>query len=341
MMMKHKHILLFNSINNRYIKYTYNFGSTDGVELKICKNGFQITAELTKIYDKDEMLSGNTYLFPDAIRKALLIYLLSYSKGLIIKSITCKIDDEEDATVFDNEPKPPLYSMINGDLVRDLPETFTNEPVIEYLLNTPKSKYDRRIASLFALLTSKSKAFETERFIYLWTSFNGIYSWLSRYIAKANGTDRYRKENKQILGFQKFLSIGSEIIVEDDKTRIANSVIPILKNYSVSDANRSFFVQEDISKSIENKLQKEDGSIYNLSAYGYLLTQLSYYFRCKIVHGSKPMLLFAYADDSELHCLQILNELLEKFIDEYLPKCFDNEYINNTLIPIVRTITLK
>ena len=76
MMMKHKHILLFNSINNRYIKYTYNFGSTDGVELKICKNGFQITAELTKIYDKDEMLSGNTYLFPDAIRKALLIYLL-------------------------------------------------------------------------------------------------------------------------------------------------------------------------------------------------------------------------------------------------------------------------
>ena len=63
----------------------------------------------------------------------------------------------------------------------------------------------------------------------------------------------------------------------------------------------------------------------HLSAYGYLLTQLSYYFRCKIVHGSKPMLLFAYADDSELHCLQILNELLEKFIDEYLPKCFDNE----------------
>ncbi len=339
--MKHKHILLFNSINKSYIKYTYNFGNTDGVELKISKNGFQITAELTKIYDKDEMLSGNTYLFPDAIRKVLLIYLLTYSKGLIIKSITCKIDNEEDTTVFDNEPEPPVYSMINGELVRELPEEFTNKDVINYLLNTPKSKYDKQIAALFAFLTSKSKKFETERFIYLWTSFNAIYSWLSRYIAKANGTDRYRKENKQILGIQKYLSIGCETIVEDDKTRIANSVISILKNHSVSTASRRFFVQEDIAKSIENKLQKEGGGKYNLSAYGYLLTQLSYYFRCKIVHGSKPMLLFAYADDSELHCLQILNELLEEFVDEFLPKCFNNEYIQNTLIPKVQTITLK
>lgn len=340
-MMKHKHILVFNSINKSNIKYTYSFGNTDGVELRICKNGFQITAELTKIYDKEEMLSGNTYMFPDAIRKALLIYLLTYSKGLIIKSITFKIDDEEDTIVFDNEPVPPIYSMIKGDLVRELPEVFINESVIEYLLNTPKSKYDRRIASLFAFLTSKSKIYETERFIYLWTSFNGIYSWLSTYIAEANGVGRYRKEYKQILGIQNFLSIGSDTIVEGDKTRIANSVISILKNYSVSEANRSFFLQEDIAKSIEDKLQKEDGNIYNLSAYGYLITQLSYYFRCKIVHGSKPMLLFAYADDSELHCLQILNELLEEFIDGFLPKCFDNEYIHNTLIPIVQTITLK
>ena len=160
--MKHKHILVFNSINKSNIKYTYSFGNTDGVELRICKNGFQITAELTKIYDKEEMLSGNTYMFPDAIRKALLIYLLTYSKGLIIKSITFKIDDEEDTIVFDNEPVPPIYSMIKGDLVRELPEVFINESVIEYLLNTPKSKYDRRIASLFAFLTSKSKIYETE-----------------------------------------------------------------------------------------------------------------------------------------------------------------------------------
>ncbi len=341
MMMKHKHLLAFNSINKRFNKYTYSFGNTDGVELRICKNGFQITAELTKIYDKNEMLSGNTYLFPDAIRKALLIYLLTNSKGLHIKSITCKNDDEEDTTVFDSNPESPIYSMIKGDLVRKLPEEFKNESVIEYLLNTPKSKYDRRIASLFAFLTSKSKTYETERFIYLWTSFNGIYSWLSTYIAEANGVDRYRKEYKQILGIQIFLSIGRETIVEGDKTRIANSVISILKNYSVSDANRSFFAQEDIAKSIEDRLQKEGGNIYNLSAYGYLLTQLSYYFRCKIVHGSKPMLLFAYADDSELHCLKILNGLLEEFIDEFLPKCFDNEYIQNTLIPKVQTITLK
>lgn len=338
--MKHKHILIFNSISKRYKKYIYSFGSTDGVELTISKSGFQITAELTKLYDKEEMLSGNTYLFPDAIRKALLIYLLTYSKGLKIKSVTVKIDDDEDTTVFDNEPEPPVYSMINGDLVRNLPISFTNKPVIEYLLNTPKSKYDRRIASLFAFVTSKSKVYETERFIYLWTSFNGIYSWLSRYIAEANGTDRYRREYKQIIGMQKYLSVGSETVGEDDKTRIANSVISVLKNYSVNDASRSFFEQKGIAESIEKELSKQNGSKYNLTAYGYLLTQLAYYFRCKIVHGSKPVLLFAYADDSELHCLQILNELLEEFIDEFLPKCFDDAYIDDTLIPTANIITL-
>ena len=338
-MKKHKHILTFNIIKKPYNKYTYSFGSTDGVELKICETGIRISVELKKIYDKDEMLSGNAYLFPDAIRKALLIYLLSYSKGLKISSITVSVD-EEDKEVFKHDAEPPIYSMINDDLIRTVPIAFSSKSVIDYLLNTTKSNYGKRIASLFALLTSKSKEYETERFIYLWASFNGIYGWLSDYIAKANNKDRYRKEYKQIIGIQKFLSIGEQTLEEEDKTRIANSIISIMKTYSVADTNRRFFESKDVAESIEKQLVKKDKSKYSLTAYGYLLTQLSYYFRCKIVHGSKPIILFSYADDRELHCLQILNRLLEEFIDEQLPLLFDEVYIKDTVIPTTKNIKL-
>lgn len=339
-MMKHKHILTFNSVKKTFSIYKYSFGSTDGLELKICETGIQISAELTNLYNKDEMLSGNAYLFPDAIRKALLIYLLIYSKGLKISSITVSIDDKEETEVFNQTAKPPIYSMINTDLKRTLPLAFTSKPVIDYLLNTTKSNYGKRIASLFALLTSKSKEYETERFIYLWTSFNGIYGWLAGYIAKANNLDRYRRENKQIIGIQKFLSIGAETLEEGDKTRIANSVISVLKNYSVDDTNRRFFERKNVAENIEKQLVKKGNCKYNLSAYGYLLTQLSYYFRCRIVHGSKPIILFSYAGDTELHCLQILNKLLEEFIDEQLPLLFDESYIKDTVIPTTKNIKL-
>lgn len=339
--MKHKHILIFNSISKRYKKYTYSFGSTDGVELTISKSGFQITAELTKLYDKEEMLSGNTYLFPDAIRKALLIYLLTYSKGLKIKSVTVKIDDDEDTTVFDNEPEPPVYSMINGDLVRKIPSSFLTASVIDNILTTPKSKYDKRTASLFAYLFSKSKQFETERFIYLWTAFNGMYGYLSEYIAKGNGIDRYRRENKQIIGFQQYFDLGAETIDSNNKDKIANATVSILKEYNNAQINKKFVENSGITKRIERLLIKNDNSKYNISTYGYLLTQLSYYFRCKIVHGSKPVILFGYADDSMIHCLTIINNLLEEFIEENLPNFFDDEYITNVLISKANKIELK
>lgn len=341
-MKKHMYILLFNRLNEQCIKYTYRFGSTECIELVICEKGFCISVELTKLYDKKEMLSGDTYLFPDAVRKALLVYLLSYSKNLKVTSITINIDGKEDKEMLNQTARPPIYSMINTDLKVKIPDTFTREPVINYLLNTTKSKYGKRIASLFALIISKSKEYETERFIYLWTSFNGIYGWLSYYIAKANNEDRYRKEYKQIIGIQKFFSLGSETVREEDKTRIANSVISVLNSYDIDSVNRHFFERKDIADDIEKFLVKRDNDKYryDITAYGYLLTQLSYYFRCKIVHGSKPILLFSYSDDSELHCLKILNKLLEEFIDEFLPLIFDEAYINENVIPKTERIKL-
>lgn len=340
-MTKHIHTLIINKFGKNSRKYIYDFGSTKNVELILSETGISITAQLTKVYDKEEMLSGDSYLFPDAIKKALLLYLLKYNKAPNINSITVKIDDEQEEIPFPKGAKPPIYSMINGNLQRDLSKEFSNDTVFEYLLKTPKSKYDKRIASLFALLCSKSKEYETERFIYLWTSFNGMYGWISEFVAKANGVERYRKEYMQILGFQQFIDVGKETIAEKDKSPIANSVISILKDVSSEQASRSAVEDKTISKRIEGVLNKDTTNKYNLTAYGYLLTQLAYYFRCKIVHGSKPVYLFSYGDDKELHSLKIINTLLEEFIDNNLPLWFDDNYINNIIIPKTDKIKLK
>lgn len=334
--MKYKHTLVVNKLSNNAIKYTYDFGATKGIEIRISKTGFSISVDLNKMYDKNEMVSGNSYLFPDAIKKAMLLYLLKHSKSIDIKNFTVKIDDIEEFIPITNNKL--VFSLVDSNLVRTLPSSFYSEDIIKYVLNTTKSKYDKRTASLFAFIYSKSKIFETEKFIYLWTAFNGMYSWLSEYIAKANNVDRYRKEYKQIIGIQKYLEIGSETIKDSDKSIIAHKVISILTDECIDTVE-----QDNISviqDKINDVLKKQDGSQYDLSAYGYLLTQLTYYFRCKIVHGSKPIILFTFSDEAEVHCLQILNRLLEDFIESNLPSWFSNDYINHILIPKTNLITL-
>lgn len=341
--MKHKHVLTINKVSKSNKKYVYDFGNTKNVEIIISANGIQIVAELNKLYDKNEMISGNVYLFPDAIRKGLLIYLLTYSKGLTIKTVNISIDNEKDELVFNNEPNPPIYSMVNDKLVRSFSLEFTKKPIIDYILNTPKSGYDRMTSALFSFITSKSKLFETERFIYLWTTFNAMYGFYSK-LVRQNLNEKeakaYNIECNQIKAFQQMIGVGSATILKKESRRIANDVIFVLKTYE-GNISKKAFENKKLSINIESKLTNDDGKKYDLSAYGYLLTQFSYYYRCNIIHGSKPIILFTYSDDTELHCLKIINGLLEEFIDEHLPKFFDPDYINNTLIPSTKSIVLQ
>lgn len=340
-MKKHLHILTVNNLSKNMTEYTYKFGHTKNIKLLLSKTGFSVSVELNEIYNTEDMLSGDGYLFPDSIRKGLLLYLIEYNKSLNIDSITVKIDDEEEKVTFNKKVKPPIYSMVNGNLQRKIPKLFSNNIVFNYLLNTTKSNYGKRISSLFALLCSKSKEYETERFIYLWTSFNGMYSWLSEFIAQANNTDKYRKECKKIVGLQQFIGVGNETIAEEDISHIADSVISILKEVSAECVSRSDIEMEKIGEKIKEILNEDSLSKkYNLTAYGYVLTQLAYYFRCKIIHGSKPVYLFSYTTDKELHSLKIINSLLEEFIDDNLPLWFDEKYINDSIIPKVKIIKI-
>jgi hypothetical protein len=231
--------------------------------------------------------------------------------------------------------------MVNGALKRNIPASFASEHVSDYLLKTPKSKYGKKISALFAYLGSKSKSYETERFIYLWASFNGMYSWLSdcavvysNYVGK-----NPLPEFKQILIIQDYLGVGHCTKNEKDQTPFAREIVSMLKAVD-SDISKADIEESDLSRRIESVLTQGETK-YNLTAYGYLLTQLSYYFRCKIIHGSKPIFLFSYDDDGELHALKIINALLEEFIEETLPFWFDDDYIEKNIILKAQTIEIK
>ena len=71
-MSKHKHNLIINKHNKSEVEYIYQFGNTKDIKLSLSEEGFSIEAELTKVYEKEEMLRGNGYLIHDAIRKAML-----------------------------------------------------------------------------------------------------------------------------------------------------------------------------------------------------------------------------------------------------------------------------
>ena len=53
-----------------------------------------------------------------------------------------------------------------------------------------------------------------------------------------------------------------------------------------------------------------------------LLTDFSYYLRCKLFHANRPVELFSFSDDLEIKVLRIVNGLLEEFLDANLIRIF-------------------
>lgn len=323
---KHIHKIVINAKKKYQYQYSYDFGSTKGVQVELSKSSICITAELTKMYDKNEMLSQGCYLFPDAIKKALTLHLILFSENIEIKTMTVYIDDNSDIVIDTKQGHtPPVYSMIKKQLCHNIISKWNKDEISGFLKLT-KSSNDNRLAALNAFIISKSKQFETERFIYLWTAFNGMYNYFAKLIFETQNAE-LRIENRKILCLQRLFNIGDETIAENDKISIGRNVMAIIKDVYQHNVSRDALengVYKELSESVKNQLIKsENNAQYNLTSYGYLLTQFSYYFRCNILHGDKPYALFSYAEESEIKCLRFINELLDEFIENNLHKWFD------------------
>ena len=329
-MKKHIHKIVINGNKKYKHKYTYKFGNTNNISIELSNDSLCITAELTKIYDKTEMISQGCYLFPDAIKKALTLHLILFSRNVTIKTMTVQIDDES-AVVVDTRQghTPPIFSMVDKELHNQIIEKWSTEE-IEGFLGLTKSSDDSRLAALNAFIISKSKVFETERFIYLWTAFNGMYNYYAKIVSDIKGV-KYKKEWKKIEFMLKLIGEGTTLISDKDKSFIGYRVVSkVNKNYNGDISNSSLNDKYKIlAKEIGELLINSDNSTpYDITPYGYLLVQFSYFFRCNIIHGDKPYALFSFADESEIKCLKCINELLDEFIENNLHSWFNKTAIN-------------
>ncbi len=329
-MNKHEHKIIINKNKSYKYKYTYNFGQTKDVSLELSRNAICITVKLGKKYDKTEMLYKECYLFPDALKKAMTLHLILFSENIDIKTMSVQIDKDKD-TVIDTKQGhiPPIYSMVNKKLFHKITSEWSKSEIEGYLKLT-KSSNDNRLAALNAFIISKSKEFETERFIYLWTAFNGMYNHFAVLVQNISQKE-YRQDKKKIEFILKLFDIGKETIdKKEDKKIIGRKTVALVKRlYSnnISYAELQNGKYSELAKQLSDFLLKSDSNVpYNISPYGYLLAQFSYYFRCNIIHGDKPYALFSYAEESEIKCLRCINELLDEFIEKNLHMWFDEAY---------------
>ena len=87
--------------------------------------------------------------------------------------------------------------MFSDHLKPGLSATFWKPDIIQTILDTTKSKYDRRFAALFALMMAQSKEYESERFLYFWMAMNALYGYMAEIHMEKNGK-QLRKEAAQI-----------------------------------------------------------------------------------------------------------------------------------------------
>ena len=323
--MKYLHKIIIGKLGSRPSEYSYNYGNTKDIKLAISKKGVSIEAMLSKRLTKEEMLASDGYLFPDALKKALLIYLIKYSKSLTIKTLLVQIDE----TFYQIEEIPKIYSLIEGELNLKMHVGWRNEKVIQDILWFTKSTSRQRMASLYALLTAKSKRFEIEKFMYLWIAFNGMYGYLSQLKEKGKWY-----EWQELIFFQKFNGWGKRSF-EDNKIKfkLYHETKALLKCYA-SDITKKFFNTEN-GVELDYKIQQMFFSVTNevsdLSAYGFLITQFAYWLRCELFHANRPTMFFLFDEDMDLKYLRQINSLLEEYLDENLYKWFDKEYRENYL----------
>lgn len=315
-------------------RYQYSYSNTKGIKLDLSPRSATIRMSLASTKSASEFGATGCRLYDDSLYKTSMAWLLRYGRIVPIQSVTVGVDDSPETIVYDAEkPKRGTlpFSAIDFSGKVDLPGEFTSEQVMSTILSIPRTKADHRLASLNALLLAKMKNGRSsasdivDRFSNSWTALNGYYNFVA-YRARPGA----RPNDSEFMGISLQLhGLGNRHVTAKHNVRLAHTAIGTLKGVrSLSDLSTPDMRERLalLSDRIRTFTDVQGNCPYDsLTVDGYLLFFLPYYFRCKLLHGEKPLPLFVYGTDERVWCPPILTDIILAFLEKNLWKLFDSD----------------
>ena len=198
------------------------------VQMKLSENHATIILERTTKYKPEDIANGKYAFFSEAIKKILLVHILLYSKCIDITTVSVMV--RNNISVFNNKDSgiKPISSLIHKELDPKFKEQWKEKALIETIIDTNKTEEDTRMSALFAFILSRNRKSVIERFVDLWISFNGMYSYFSSLFV-----DNTRKEAEQLKRFIIQTGEGDTKIDSALTDRIARRITDHLKEYEI------------------------------------------------------------------------------------------------------------
>ena len=346
---KHRYRVTFNKRPHADTK-TYNFGRTRNIGLRVDYQCAEVSFEMTGLKSAEDLVTFNSKLFRDAYRKILFVHAVKMSEGLKVRKLIIDIDGVK--SVFDekndaNGHFPFMFSMI-GD--RDLQLDSSWEGLEDIIINTTKSNQDEdvRFAAVHAYLSAKNRVYAIDKFTNLWTAMNAYYNYCAGQYEKQLKADygvtelkrslKLAGSDRDALGLICWL-LDSHFPMIGEEGKSAELKALWKNNYEVEEYLRTL-PAEDIEKlydAASAELRGEEipdrfaalsnrAGQFGVKLMPFLLLQYAYNWRCRLLHGNRSTFLFMAYNDYELSVMHTINYFLERFLNDAIPKIFEDSY---------------
>lgn len=291
-------------------KLVFSYGQTRDIALLINNRGASLYFQTTKNYFPDFEQSYVYNLTKEGIKRAALLFLLQYQKPLFIQNVSITISrGGKSLFSVDITDDMTFYQMFDRKLLRSINAEWKKNEIQNKILEYRKSNsvLTRSIASLYAYLFSKTKNKETEKFSYLWIAMNGFFASVSKMTRDKDAMNAFLQ--KYELGTTVLKGYERNKVCEPATFELLKIPEPITAENIEDDQHKSF------SDFVRGKVAEYGEKDFDVTPYGFLLTDYPYYLRCTLFHAERPMELFSFESDWELKSLRIVNGLIEDFLD--------------------------
>ncbi len=308
--------------------YKFNYSNVKDIRMNISEGELSVELQMKTKKNADEIFTERNNCFSEALKKGMLFHLILYSKPLPTGNIRIFIDGEEEHD-WNTAKSPVVYSLISKELKHGFPAEWQNaDKVFEHFLKNTTSAPGNLTASVYALLYSKAKDNETERFQYLWMAMNGLYNHLAEEYKRhypQNDKDKINSDLDKIVLLEKAENWGTDSITGNKRDKMAKVIENVLREHDFERSEIDELLKEEL-KSFQ-RAGKQKGIEFD----GYLKLWYPYYLRCNMFHASKPIPMFSLEEEDEVRQLRFVNDKLEDYLDQNLLQYFSDAYCEEKL----------